>query len=36
MSDDADSIILAAASDMVTKIIKKWIDTVPEAMDEHS
>ncbi|UCH05138.1 MAG: hypothetical protein JSW05_02960 [Candidatus Thorarchaeota archaeon] len=36
MSDDADSIILAAASDMVTKIIKKWIDTLSEAMDEHS
>ncbi|MFX0045053.1 MAG: hypothetical protein ACFE8Z_04345, partial [Candidatus Hermodarchaeota archaeon] len=36
MSDDADSIILAASSDMVTKIIKKWIDTVSEAMDEHS
>ncbi len=33
MSDDADSIILAAASDMVTKMVKKWIDTVSQAVD---
>ncbi|MFX1416048.1 MAG: hypothetical protein ACFFC0_04510 [Promethearchaeota archaeon] len=35
MSDDADSIILAAASDMVTKMVKKWIDTVSQAMQEN-
>ncbi len=34
LSEDADSIMVAAASDMVTKIVQKWIDTVVEASDE--
>ncbi|MFW9909870.1 MAG: hypothetical protein ACFFEF_14985 [Candidatus Thorarchaeota archaeon] len=28
LSENADSIILAAASDLVTKLIKRWIDSV--------
>lgn len=27
LAEDADSVIMAAASDLVTKMVKKWIDT---------
>jgi hypothetical protein len=36
LSDDADSIILAAASDMVTRIVQKWIDSAFDVSDEST
>jgi hypothetical protein len=34
LSDNADSIILATASDLVTKIVQKWIDVMVAQKDE--
>jgi putative sterol carrier protein len=35
LSEDADSIIMAAASDMVVKLIRKWIDISLSTVDEE-